>query len=94
MHGDLLEDVYMKPPPGFVSPGDNRVCHLRKSLYGLKQAGRQWFHKLTTALLDFGFTQHLSDYSLFTLVRDGASLTLLVYVDDIVLAGPSMDLIS
>lgn len=60
LHGDLHEDVYMKIPLGLhVSD-----CKLLKSLYGLKQASRNWFEKLTTALFSMGYTASKNDYSL------------------------------
>ncbi|KAJ3702693.1 hypothetical protein LUZ61_006398 [Rhynchospora tenuis] len=87
LHGDLHEEVYMRLPPGFSSQHPGKVCRLRKSLYGLRQAPRMWFSKLTAALQAYGFIQSYADYSLFTLEKKDNSLAILVYVDDLVIAG-------
>jgi hypothetical protein len=94
LHGDLQEEVFMKPPPGFHTTRPGMVCRLHKSLYGLKQAPRCWFAKLSTALKAYGFKQSLSDYSLFTLQQQGSILGVLVYVDDLIISGNDHAVIS
>ncbi|CAL1379865.1 unnamed protein product [Linum trigynum] len=90
LHGDLHEEVYMKLPPGFSRPGDNRVCRLRKSLYGLKQASRNWYMKFATSLQEFGFQQSKADHSLFTYRQHGVFTFALIYVDDLILGGDDL----
>ncbi|GJV32061.1 retrovirus-related pol polyprotein from transposon TNT 1-94 [Tanacetum coccineum] len=88
LHGDLHEEVYMTLPKRcYQSLPPNTVCKLTKSLYGLKQANRQWFTKLTTFLLTQGFRQSFADTSLFIITRNGLQTSLLVYIDDILITG-------
>ncbi|GKB69904.1 retrovirus-related pol polyprotein from transposon TNT 1-94, partial [Tanacetum coccineum] len=91
LHGGLFEEVYMKMPLGYVGKGENvqnvkndspQVCKLKESLYGLKQAIRQWFSKLSSALVSFEFKQSKADYSLFTKKEGDSFIAVLVYVDD------------
>lgn len=79
---------------GFTTSKPNQVCKLKKSLYGLTQAPRCWFSKLSEALFGFGFKQNYSDYSLFTLLRGNSTIYVLVYVDDMIIGGNDSTLIS
>lgn len=91
LHGDLHENVYMRIPQGFAKEGETRVCKLQKSLYGLRQASRNWYYKFTRALLDRGFRQSRADHSLF-IYQTGDIYTLaLIYVDDVIIAGTNTD---
>ncbi|XP_071713207.1 uncharacterized mitochondrial protein AtMg00810-like [Rutidosis leptorrhynchoides] len=85
----------MTIPPGYPKPTTpNQICKLIKSLYGLNQANRQWFTKLTTFLQSMGFTQSYADTSLFTIHQGANTLHLLIYVDDILVTSNSIALLS
>jgi hypothetical protein len=73
-NGDLEEDIYMRQPQGFHQGGPNVICKLDKSLYGLKQAARQWNIKLHTALEQLGYKRLNSDCSLCIYCKDGVCI--------------------
>ncbi|XP_035838054.1 uncharacterized mitochondrial protein AtMg00810-like [Helianthus annuus] len=78
----------MEQPPGFMDPIlPTHVCRLNKALYGLKEAPRAWFHRLSTFLVSNGFVCSRADTSLFVFKQDTWIMYLLVYVDDLILTG-------
>lgn len=89
LHGDLDEEVYMLPPEGDDKCQRGQVCKVKKSLYGLRQASRQWNIQFTNQLIVYGFVQSTHDHRLFSLKRSNCFLILLVYVDDVLIAGNS-----
>lgn len=87
LYGELKEEIYMKLPLSFSSKKPNAPCRLQKSLYSLKQASRNWLAKLWTAFREYGFKQFNTKSTLFIYKKGDIFLGLLVYVDDIILAG-------
>ncbi|KAM2194152.1 hypothetical protein ACFX1R_028326 [Malus domestica] len=89
LHGDLTEEIYMDLPPG-CSDSDRqkqKVCRLKKSLYGLKQSPRAWFGRFTKSMRAFGYIQSNWDHTLFLKHQNGKVTALIVYVDDMVVTG-------
>ena len=87
LNGDLEEEVYMKQPEGFFSSeGENLVCKLKKSIYGLKQASRQWYLKFHDVISSFGFVENIKDQCIYYKDSGSKICFLVLYVDDILLA--------
>nr|KAJ0219811.1 hypothetical protein LSAT_V11C200065300 [Lactuca sativa] len=62
LDGDMDEEIYLKQPKSFVTPGnEHTVCKLRKSLYSLKQAPKQWHQKFDDVILSTGFAINQDD---------------------------------
>lgn len=81
LNGPLDEEIYMHKPT-IVGSG---YWRLRKGLYGLRQAGRQWYLELNKKLESIGFKRTESDWSVY-IRRSGDALTILTAsVDDMLL---------
>ena len=94
LNGDLYENVYMAQPKGFVMKGKEHMgCRLKKSIYGLKQASRQWYLKFDETIRKFGFKENEEDNCIYAKFRSGKFIFLILYVDDILLASNDVSLL-
>ncbi|UYV81023.1 hypothetical protein LAZ67_19002546 [Cordylochernes scorpioides] len=89
LHGDLDKELYMELPEGLHTKQTNKVCKLKKAIYGLKQAGRSWNTKIASTLIKNNFKQSIVDPCLFTKNEENHSIYLILYVDDMLLASDS-----
>ncbi|KAK9083162.1 hypothetical protein Scep_029633 [Stephania cephalantha] len=86
LNGDLEEEVYMDQPEGFLTTGkENLVCKLKKSIYGLKQASRQWYIKFNNTITSYGFVENTVDRCIYMKISGSKFIILVLYVDDILL---------
>lgn len=95
LHGVLKERVYMEQPEGYVKKGEeDKVCLLRKSLYGLKQSPREWNYRFHTFMIKQGYLRSEYDPCVYlkgSRVED--MVYLLLYVDDMLIASKQMETI-
>jgi hypothetical protein len=85
LYGDIDHEIYVEQPH-HMTDDTPRVCKLRKALYGLKQAPRIWYQTLTNFLRSLGFEPITADLGIFV----QSSVYIAVYVDDILIVGPSI----
>jgi hypothetical protein len=93
LNGELREDVYMHPPPGYSVP-ESMVCHLHRSLYGLKHAPQAWFQRFASMVTVAGFSVSAHDPTLFVHVPPRGRTLLLLYVDDMIITGDDPEYIA
>ncbi|CAI7878554.1 unnamed protein product [Closterium sp. NIES-53] len=88
LQGGLHEEIWLRRPPGFTGPFPRGTqWSLRRPVYGLRQAPREWHDTLRTTLATLGFAPSTAEPSLF--LRTDTTLPpfyVLVYVDDLVFA--------
>jgi len=67
LNEDLDENVYIAQLKGFIMKGKEHMgCRLKKSIYGLKQASRQWYLKFDGTIRKFGFKENVEDNCVYT----------------------------
>nr|GEU49947.1 hypothetical protein [Tanacetum cinerariifolium] len=88
LNGYLNEEVYMEQPEGFVNPKyPNRVRKLKHSIYGLKQASRQWNKRFDDEIKKFSFTQNRDEPCVYLKASRSNITFLILYVDDTLILG-------
>ena len=94
LNENLDEEVYMDQPKGFALKGkENLVCKLKRSIYGLKQASRQWYIKFHNTIISFDFKENTVDKCIYLKVSGSKFIILILYVDDILLASSDLGLL-
>nr|GEW40535.1 retrotransposon protein, putative, Ty1-copia subclass [Tanacetum cinerariifolium] len=94
LNGYLNEEVYMEQPEGFINPKyPNWVCKPKRSIYGFKQASRQWNKRFDDEIKKFSFTQNRNEPCVY-LKANGSNITFLIlYVDDILIMGNNIPML-
>ena len=95
LNGNLEETIYMQQPEGFIKEGqEHLVCKLKRSIYGLKQASRYWNIRFDQAVQSYGFDQCPSEACVYKRCEGNAVVFLVLYVDDILLIGNNVKMLS
>ncbi|GKB26870.1 putative ribonuclease H-like domain-containing protein [Tanacetum coccineum] len=85
LYGEIEEEVYVTQPKGFVDPQNPKLVYkVVKALYGLHQAPRAWYARLSTFLLKHGYRRGTIDKTLFIKKNSRDIILVQVYVDDII----------
>ena len=94
LYGVMKEKVFCNIPEGVEMDGDFDCLELVKAIYGLKQASRVWNETFDDFVCSIGFQVSAFDPCLYIKMVDGHCVLVLVYVDDVLVTGSSLDLIA
>ena len=86
LNRNLVEKVYMTQPEGFTSKDDhNKVCKLKRSIYGLKQAPKSWNIRFDETIKEFDFIKNINEPCVYRKSSGSAVVFLVLYVNDILI---------
>eukprot|EP00253_Pinus_taeda_P023139 PITA_23139 len=95
LNGVIEEEVHIEQPEGFeIFSSDLHVCRLKRALYGLKQAPRAWHTRIDSYFTRLGFSKSEADPNLYQIVVEGKLLIIVLYVDDFILTGDELLILS
>ena len=95
LNGNLEEEIYMMQLEGFIAKNqEDMIYKLKRSIYGLKQASRSWNIRFDQAIKSFGFEQNLDEPCVYKRYRDKVIMFLIIYVNDILLIGNDVGVMS
>lgn len=84
LHSDLEEEVFIQQLPRYVAEGESdKVCLLKKPIYGLKQSPQAWFNKFSNLLTQFGFSRTVSDYSICEVLKSSLCMRMAISGSDV-----------
>ena len=87
LNGYIEEEIFMEQPKGFESEDSSKVCKLNRLIYGLKQASRSWNHHSDEAIYSYNFIKNEDEPCVYKKVSGSQITFLVLYVDDILLIG-------
>ena len=94
LNGDIEETMYMVQPENFESKESKHLVYkLKKSIYSLKQASRQWNQKFDKVIIFFSFKENTIDQCIYQKINGSKFIFLVLYVDDILLASNDIGLL-
>ena len=84
LNDDINETIYMMQLENFVSQDSKKMVYkLKKSIYGLKHAYQQWYHKFHQVITSFGFKVNTVDNCVYQKFNGSKFIFMVLYVDDI-----------
>ena len=93
LNGDLEEEIYIDQPKGFIEPRqESKVCKL--TLYGLKQATKQWHENFDSYIIVNGYKSNECDKCIYSQSWNNLHVIISLYVDDMLIFGSNMHVIN
>ena len=84
LNGSLEKEIYMDQPIGFVLKGqEDKVCHLKRSIYDLKYSSKSWYLRFHEIMTSFGLFIISEDHCVYVKRSAGEIMFLTLYADDI-----------